>query len=210
MEVQLPTSSSLPLLDAPSPSVRVDPAAPRLLGVDELALASVPEDTEAGLFLDRGEPLPTAYPGRRLRAIVGDPGTVWVSWENLETRDLSGWEIVALDGGGETMGSFRAEAGATGGYLHLPASQMRRVVLRALRDDLPPAPVAVTTFPPPADPIATEGGSAPWVAITRDEVFGDLVSPHDVGPLPEPPATPSSVRGLPGSSSLQSSPSPRG
>jgi hypothetical protein len=182
MEVQLPSSSSIPRPDALS-DVHVDPPAPRLLGVVEGAVAGPIPTLEPDEV-----PLPTTYPGRRLRAVVRDPRTVWVSWENLEPGEIDGWEIVALDAGGQAMASFRAQAGATGAYLQLPSARLRRVVLRALREDQPPAAVAVTSFAPPAPAIATEAGAAPWVSVTRDEVFGDLFQSESVGPLPVPSA----------------------
>ena len=64
-------------------------------GADEAAVSADAPRGEAGaadaaggepsaedLFIDRGEPVPDAYPGERMRALIRDPGSLYVYWES--------------------------------------------------------------------------------------------------------------------------------
>lgn len=132
----LPVASQPPAV-APTPPA---PATP----VTAAPVTPAPRASQQAL----PEDLPEAYPGNRLRAMVRDPGTVYVYWEQ-PTSGSEGWEVAALDPNGQVLDAFRTEEGGTSGYLRVPHGALGQIQLRRVDGEGAPAHVASTWLASP-------------------------------------------------------------
>lgn len=91
--------------------------------IDPETLASEPTPAPP----DPGPPLPELPPQPRLRAMVRDPGTTYVYWD--DPARAAGWTVEALGRDGRTLGS--TQAADRSAWLEAPAAEVDRVTLRA-------------------------------------------------------------------------------
>jgi hypothetical protein len=151
------------------------------------------EPSAGDVFIDRGEPIPDAYPGERMRVLVRDPGSLYVYWETGQDRRWS----VAAEAGGEVLHTFQTDSAHAGGYLHAPADRVQKVVVTSpaaprfearLAAPEPPAPAPAfppaqperwAQFSPPEEAPAGIGAGAPSA--------GGLPAGAPVAPVPPRP-----------------------
>lgn len=116
--------------------------------------------------MDPAVEVPSAYPGTRLRAMVRDPGTVYVYWEQ-DTQGSQGWEVAALDAEGNILDSFTTDRTGSSGYLKVPHGALGQVQLRRVLADGAMASVASTWL---AAPRSTRSADVTqrWVEVPSD------------------------------------------
>lgn len=96
---------------------------------------SPPSEPGAGeIYIDRGAALPERYPGTMFRALIRDPGTIFIYWDIAADAPL-GWEICAWSTSGELLQAIRVPPGSGRAYLYLAAALVSQVTLRALGPD---------------------------------------------------------------------------
>ena len=105
-----------------------------------------PPEEPAEVFIDRGAVLPESYPGTRLRAMVRDPGTLYVYWEVDDAGQIDGWEVRALDPLGRTLAEFSTGPLGRDGYLQPAAASIGRIEVRPCRGGRPGEPLASVEF----------------------------------------------------------------
>jgi hypothetical protein len=145
----------------------------------------VPVPEEPGsVFIDRGPPLPDLYPGRRVRVMVRDPGTLFAYWESDDA--VEAWEVTAWRGD-VVLHRFHTAAHVRNGYLRVPPGTRGRVTLAPVRAGRAAEPVASITFRTPGDEAEAEGESR-WVRVDH-EVFearrAEIVARASAGDPPE-------------------------
>jgi hypothetical protein len=109
--------------------------------------------------------VPERYPGKRLRAMVRDPSTVYVYWE-IPELDVEGWEVNALGPADAVIDSFRTDGRGRSGYLRVPSGTPGRVLLSPLAGGQPQGLVATATFGSPAS-APSQDTTERWVHVSE-------------------------------------------
>ena len=97
---------------------------------------------------DPGPPLPELPPQPRVRAMVRDPGTTFVYWDDGARAE--GWTVEAQGRDGQTLGTARAADHSA--YVQAPAGEIDRVTLRRADGQRSPARTAELPWAGGAEP----------------------------------------------------------
>lgn len=139
------------------------------------------------------------YPGGRLRAMVRDPGTVYVYWEPSKETEAEGFEVKAVDSDEQVLDSFRTDERGRSGYIRVTPGAQGRVQLRPIRNGEVGRPIAAAWFSMSTG-APSDDRTERWVDVRPDQQVKEPARPPRAGaawqiPSPSGAGAPSSSAG---------------
>lgn len=120
------------------------------------------------------------YPGGRLRAMVRDPGTVYVYWEPSKDTEAEGFEVKAVDADEQVLDSFRTDERGRSGYIRVTPGAQGRVQLRPIRDGEAGRPIAAAWFSMSTG-APSDDQTERWVAVRPEQQVKEPARPPRPG-----------------------------
>lgn len=132
------------------------------------------EVRENEVYIDRGPALPSRYGGRRLRAMIQDPHTLFVYWNLEDEADKvrpDAWVVDVLDPEGLRLESIETNTMVNSLYIHIAPSSLGRILLRPIHGGVHHDSVAEVLFRTPTA-TASERGEELWAQASQvSDVF---------------------------------------